>query len=155
MAFNLADLVEHSVDLVPERPALICGDRSITYAELEERSNRLAHHLAAHGVGERQHVAIYSYNSIEFVETMLACFKLRAVPINVNFRYVEEELIYLFENADVVACVFQAEFCPRMAAVSDKLPLLQHLVVIDDGTGTRCDIDGAVRYDDALASASP
>ena len=117
MAFNLADLVEHAVDLVPERTALICGDRSITYAELEERSNRLAHHLAANGVGERQHVAIYSYNSIEFVETMLACFKLRAVPINVNFRYVEEELIYLFENADVVACVFQGEFCPRMAAV--------------------------------------
>jgi acyl-CoA synthetase (AMP-forming)/AMP-acid ligase II len=155
MAFNLADLVEHAVDLVPERTALICGDRSITYAELEERSNRLAHHLAANGVGERQHVAIYSYNSIEFVETMLACYKLRAVPINVNYRYVEEELIYLFENADVVACVFQAEFCPRMAAVQDRLPLLQHVIVVDDGTGAPCDVTGVVRYDDALASASP
>ncbi|MEY2450289.1 MAG: 3-oxocholest-4-en-26-oate---CoA ligase, partial [Acidimicrobiaceae bacterium] len=155
MAFNLADLVEHAVDLVPERIALICGERSITYADLEERSNRLAHHLAANGVGERQHVAIYSYNSIEFVETMLACYKLRAVPINVNYRYVEEELIYLFENADVVACVFQAEFCPRMSAVRDKLPLLQHLVVVDDSTGTPCDVDGIVHYDHALASGSP
>jgi acyl-CoA synthetase (AMP-forming)/AMP-acid ligase II len=152
VAFNLADLVEHTVDAVPERIALICGDRSITYAELEERSNRLAHHLAANGVGERQHVAIYSYNSIEFVETMLAAYKLRAVPINVNFRYVEDELVYLYDNADVVATVFQAEFCPRLAAVRDRLPMLEHFVVVGDGP---CDIDGVVRYEDALASASP
>ena len=103
MAFNLADLVEHAVDAVPDRTALICGDRSITYAQLEERSNRLAHHFAANGVGERQHIAIYSYNSIEFVETMLVAYQLRAVPINVNFRYVEDELVYLYDNADVVA----------------------------------------------------
>jgi acyl-CoA synthetase (AMP-forming)/AMP-acid ligase II len=152
VAFNLADLVEHAVDAVPERTALICGDRSITYAELEERSNRLAHHLATNGVGERQHVAIYSYNSIEFVETMLAAYKLRAVPINVNFRYVEDELVYLYDNADVVATVFQAEFCPRLAAVRDRLPMLKHFVVVGDGP---CDIDGVVPYDDALASASP
>ena len=92
MAFNLADFVEHTVDAVPDRTALICGDRPVTFAELEDRANRLAHHLAAQGVGERDHVAIYSYNSIEFVETMLAAFKLRAVPINVNYRYVEDEL---------------------------------------------------------------
>lgn len=155
MAFNLADLVEHSVDLVPDRTALICGDRSVTYAELEDGANRLAHHLAANGVQERDHVAIYSYNSIEFVETMLACYKLRAVPINVNYRYVEEELVYLFDNADVVACVFQAQFCPRIAAVRDKLPRLQHLVVVDDGSDTPCAVEGVVRYDEALAAASP
>jgi len=155
MAFNLADLVEHSVDEVPDRTAIICGDRSVTYAELDARANRLAHHLAANGVGERQHVAIYAYNSIEFVETMLACYKLRAVPINVNYRYVEEELLYLFDNADIVACVFQAQFCPRIAAVREKLPLLQHLVVVDDGTGTPCHIDGVAAYDEALAAASP
>ena len=155
MAFNLADLVEHSVDLVRDRTALICGKREITYGELDERANRLAHHLAANGVGERQHVAIYAYNSIEFVESMLACYKLRAVPINVNYRYVEEELIYLYDNADIVATVFQAQFCPRIAAVRDKLPLLRHLVVVEDGTGTACDIDGVVRYEDALAASSP
>jgi acyl-CoA synthetase (AMP-forming)/AMP-acid ligase II len=155
MAFNLADLVEHTVDLVPERTALICGQRQMTYGELEARANRLAHHLAANGVGERQHVAIYAYNSVEFVETMLACYKLRAVPINVNYRYVEEELVYLYDNADIVATVFQAQFCPRIAAVRDKLPLLRHLVVVEDGTGTACDIDGVVRYEDALAASSP
>ena len=84
---------------VPDRTALVCGDRRVTYAELEARANRLAHHLAAQGVGERDHVAIYSFNSIEFVEAMLAAFKLRAVPINVNYRYVEDELLYLLDNA--------------------------------------------------------
>jgi 3-oxocholest-4-en-26-oate---CoA ligase len=154
MAFNLADLVEHSVDAVPERTALICGDREITYAQLDARANRLAHELAAHGVGERMHVAVYAYNSIEFVETMLACFKIRAVPINVNYRYVEDELLYLFDNADVVACVFQAQFGPLIDRVRGKLPLLSHLVAIDDGSGTPLPA-GAVDYEDALASASP
>ena len=103
MAFNLADMIEHTVDAVPDRTALVCGDRQETFAELEERANRLAHHLAAQGIGERDHIAIYSYNSLEFVEAMLAAYKLRAVPINVNYRYVEEELVYLFDNADAVA----------------------------------------------------
>jgi acyl-CoA synthetase (AMP-forming)/AMP-acid ligase II len=152
VAFNLADLIEHAVDAVPERTALICDDRSITYAQLEQRANRLAHHLAANGVGERQHVAIYAYNSIEFVETMLAAYKLRAVPINVNYRYVEDELVYLYDNADVVATVFQDEFCARIAGVRDRLPMLQHLIVFGDRP---CEIDGVVEYEDALASASP
>jgi acyl-CoA synthetase (AMP-forming)/AMP-acid ligase II len=155
VAFNLADLVEHAVDAVPDRTALICGERSMTYAELEARANRLAHHLAAQGVGERDHIAIYAYNSIEFVETMLAAYKLRAVPINVNYRYVEDELFYLYDNADVVATVFQAEFAPRVAAVRDRLPMLRHLIVVDDGSGVTADIDGAVDYDDALGAASP
>ena len=153
MAFNLADLAEHTVDVVPDRTAIICGERSVTFAELEDRSNRLAHHLAAHGIGERDHVAIYSYNSLEYVETMLAAYKLRAVPINVNYRYVEDELLYLFDNADVVAVVYQAQFSTRIAAVKDRLPLLRHLVEVDDGT-TPTDI-GAVAYEDALAASRP
>jgi len=150
VAFNLADLVEHTVDVLPDRIALICGERSVTFAELEERSNRLAHHLAAHGIGERDHIAIYSYNSIEYVEAMLAAYKLRAVPINVNYRYVEEELLYLFDNADVVAVVYQAQFAPRIAAVKDRLPLLRHLVEVDDGTAAPAGT-GAVAYEDALS----
>jgi acyl-CoA synthetase (AMP-forming)/AMP-acid ligase II len=154
MAFNLADMIEHTVDAVPDRTALVCGDREETFAELEERANRLAHHLAAQGIGERDHIAIYSYNSLEFVEAMLAAYKLRAVPINVNYRYVEEELVYLFDNADAVAVIYQAEFSPRIAAVKDRLPLLKHLIVIDDGSGTPNEA-GAVEYEDALAGASP
>src|SRR5918996_6621804 len=132
MAFNLADLVEHTVDAVPERTALICGRHQATFAELEDRANRLAHHLAGHGIGRGDHVAVYSYNSIEFVEAMLAAFKLRAVPINVNYRYVEDELAYLLDNSDSVALVFQARFSPLVTAVRERLPRLRHLVVVDE-----------------------
>ncbi len=154
MAYNLADFIEHTVDAVPERTALICSDRQLTFAELEDRANRLAHHLAAQGVSERDHVAVYSYNSIEFVETMLAAYKLRAVPINVNYRYVEDELLYLLDNSDAVAVVFQAQFSPLVDAVRSRLPKLQHLICVDDGSGTRPPAD-AVGYEDALAAASP
>jgi acyl-CoA synthetase (AMP-forming)/AMP-acid ligase II len=95
-------------------------------------------------VGPGDHVGIYAYNSHEFVETIFAAYKLRAVPINVNYRYVEAELRYLFDNADLVALVHDEEFRPRIAAVRDALPLLRHTIAI----GTR-------EYDDALASGSP
>src|SRR6059058_3832798 len=98
--FNLADLWEAVQPLVAERVALIVDERISTFAELEERANRLADHLAAVGVGPGDHVGCYLYNGPEYVETMLAAFKLRAVPINVNYRYVDNELRYLFNDAD-------------------------------------------------------
>ena len=154
MAFNLADLAEHTSDVVPNRTALICGDRTVTFGELDARANRLAHHLAANGIGERDHVAIYSYNSIEYVESMLAAYKLRAVPINVNYRYVTDELVYLFDNADIVAAIFQASFSSPIAEVADRLPRLRHFVEIGDGT-VEPTPTGAVRYEDALAAFGP
>jgi acyl-CoA synthetase (AMP-forming)/AMP-acid ligase II len=153
MAYNLADLVEHSVDALGDRPALVCGDRRVSFAELEARANQLAHHLAEHGIGERDHVAIYSLNSIEYVEAMLAAFKLRAVPINVNYRYVEDELHYLLDNSDAVAVVHQAQYGPLVTAVRDRLPLLRHVLTIDDGSGTERPA-GAFAYEEALTGRS-
>jgi acyl-CoA synthetase (AMP-forming)/AMP-acid ligase II len=144
MAWNIADLIEHVADTVPDRVALIVGDRAETFRELEENANRLAHHLAAHGVGPGDHVGIYAFNSHEFVETILAAYKLRAVPINVNYRYVEAELRYLFDNADLVALVHDEQFRSRIDAVRDSLPLLRHTIAI-----------GTAEYADALASGSP
>ena len=86
---------------------------------------------------------------------MFGCFKARAVPINVNYRYVADELRYLFDNADLVALVYEAEFGPLVASVLPGLPQLEHLVVLDDGSGTVTDDLAAVEYEHALASASP
>ena len=95
MQRNLADIFEIVVDAVPDREALVAGDRRLTYAALDERANRLADHLAGAGIGPGDHVAAYLYNGTEFVETMLAAFKLRAAVVNVNYRYVATELAYL------------------------------------------------------------
>jgi 3-oxocholest-4-en-26-oate---CoA ligase len=154
VAYNLADFIEHTVDVVPDRTALILGDRRMTFAELEARSNRLAHHLASEGVGHNDHVAVYSYNSFEYVEAMLAAYKLRAVPINVNYRYVPDELVYLLDNSDAVVLAHQARFGPDVAAIRDRLPLLRHVLTVDDGSGTALP-DGAVPYEAALAARSP
>jgi acyl-CoA synthetase (AMP-forming)/AMP-acid ligase II len=153
--YNLADLFEHAADNFGEREYVVCSGKRRTYAEMEERANRLAHHLAAHGVGPGDHVGIYAYNSVEWVETLWAVFKLRAVWVNINYRYVEEELRYLFDNADMVALVHQREFAPRVAAVRDELPLLRHTVVVDDASDVNVDAINSVPYEEAMASGSP
>lgn len=155
MEFNLADLFEHAVDHFASREYLVAEGQRRTYAEMEERANRLAHHLADHGIGPGDHVGIYAYNSVEWVETLWAVFKVRAVWVNINYRYVEGELTYLFENADLKALVYQREFAPRVRNVIDTLPLLTHSIVIDDGSGA--DLVGleSVDYETAMASGSP
>src|SRR5215467_673777 len=99
MEFNIADLFERVADLCAERTAVVCGDRRSTYAELDARSTALAHVLRDLGAAPGDHVGCYMANSIAHVETMLACYKLRAVPVNVNYRYVDDELAYLFADA--------------------------------------------------------
>ncbi|HVV18264.1 MAG TPA: acyl-CoA synthetase [Pseudonocardiaceae bacterium] len=155
MALNIADLVEHAVDLVPERVAVICGDQQVTFAELEARVNRLAHHLARHGVRAGSHVGVYARNSIEAIEAMVAAYKLRAVAINVNYRYVQNELRYIFDNADLVALVHERSYADRVADVLPDSPLLRHTVVIDDGSDADFESYGGVAYADALADGSP
>ena len=155
MEYNLADLWEKVVDTVPDREAIISGDHRLTYAAADERANRLAHFLESSGVGAGDHVALYLTNGTEYLEGMLAAFKLRAVPVNVNYRYVEEELRYLLDDADVKAVVYHRTYEPTLAAVLDRLPDVGTLVVVEDGAepaGTPLD---PIEYEDALASASP
>ena len=82
MAINIADLFEHAVDAVPDRPVVQVEDRRVTYAELEAEANQLAHFLASRGIGTGDHVGVYAKNSIEHVVALLAVFKIRAVAIN-------------------------------------------------------------------------
>src|SRR5580658_5349486 len=154
MTFNLADLFEASVDAYGDREYLVAAGKRRTYAEMEDRANRLAHFLAGRGVGPGDHVGIYALNSVEWVETAWAVFKLRAVWININYRYVEDELRYLFTNADLKALVHQREFSPRVTTLLPDLKTVEHVIVIEDGTGED-DPPGAVHYEEALATGSP
>ncbi|WP_205472400.1 acyl-CoA synthetase [Nocardioides sp. SYSU D00038] len=158
MALNIADLFEHAVDAVPENPALKVGDRTVTYAELEADANRLAHYLAGQGVSAGDHVAIYAKNSVEHVVAVLAVVKIRAVTINVNYRYVEGELNYLFDNADVVAVIHERTYAPLVAATFPKHEKLRLAVVVPDALEPDDDSDvssyGGVLWADALAGQS-
>jgi 3-oxocholest-4-en-26-oate---CoA ligase len=152
MEFNLADLYEIVADAVPHRPALVAGDQRLTYAQLDERANRFAHHLLDHGVVPGDKVAIYSWDRAEWVEAMLGTYKARAVPINVNYRYVADEARYILDNSDAVAVAFERAFAPVVNAIRGDLPKLRHVVVLEDGTDASTD---AVPYEHALATASP
>ncbi|WP_433373789.1 acyl-CoA synthetase [Streptosporangium sp. CA-115845] len=151
MEFNHADLFEGIVDAVGDRTAAICGDDRRTYAELDAEANRLAHHLLDRGVSAGQHVGIHLYNGIEYLVGMLAVLKIRAVPINVNYRYVEAELLYLYQDSDIVALLFDVEFDSRVAATAPQVPRLRHLIAVGGPSG----VETAVPYQEALAAGSP
>jgi acyl-CoA synthetase (AMP-forming)/AMP-acid ligase II len=159
MAKNFADLFEHAADAFGDRIAVTCGESEVTYAELDERINRLAHHLAGLGVGPGDHVGLYAHNSIPAVETLLAACKLRAGAVNINYRYTEGELRYMFADSDLVALVYDREFAPRVDATAKEAPGLRGttqtspLVVIDDGSDAA--MGDGIEYEAALAAASP
>jgi acyl-CoA synthetase (AMP-forming)/AMP-acid ligase II len=155
MVANIADLFEHAADTFPDRLAVVCGNHEVTFSALEERANRLAHHLAAHGVGVGSHVGFYAQNSVEVVETLIATYKLRAVAININYRYVADEVLYLLTNAAVRALVHDRRYSPTVAAVAPKAPALDTVVVIDDESDADPGPYGGVHYEAALAGARP
>ncbi len=151
MQRNLADIFEIVVDAVPAREALVAGDRRLTFAALDERANRLADHLSGAGIGAGDHVAAYLYNGTEFVETMLAAFKLRAAVVNVNYRYVAAELGYVLSDSDTRAVVYDTRFTPTLAEVEGGAAKLGARLAVGAGET----VAGSVPYEEALAAASP
>jgi len=150
--FNIADLFEMVADAVPERTALVCAEQRATYRELDARANQLAHFLRSRSVRPGQHVGLYLYNCNEYLEGVLACFKLRAVPVNVNYRYVREELEYMFDNADMVACIHHRELVPHIAEVQARVAARLHTFVsVEDGSAADLRAIDAVEYEQALA----
>ncbi|MFI5797728.1 acyl-CoA synthetase [Streptomyces sp. NPDC051677] len=155
MEYNLADLFESVVDVAADREALVYVDhpgtgaeRRLTYAELDAAANRIGHHLLDSGLRPGEHLGLHLYNGVEYLQTVLGCLKARIVPVNVNYRYVEEELVYLYRDADLVALVFDAEFTDRVAAALPQTPALQHLVRVGPAG------DGITSFAEAEASGS-
>jgi acyl-CoA synthetase (AMP-forming)/AMP-acid ligase II len=147
---QLADLFEAVVDADPDREILVVGDRRLTYRELDERANRLAHVLREHGIGPGDAVGLQLANGSEYVEGMLAAFKLRAIPVNINYRYVERELRYLYEDSGIQALVVHRGFAPRAAAALDGG--LKLVLDVDDGSGEP-PVPGYSPYEEVLAAA--
>ena len=167
VTFNLSTVFGTVARAVPDQPFLVWRDRRITYAEMDARIDGVAHYLASAGLGchaERSqlsghesgqdHVGIYLRNGNEYLEAMIAGYRARVAPFNVNYRYVGEELVYLLRDADAKALVYGAEFAPQVAAVRDQLPQLQVLIQVADGSGNAL-FPGAVAYESILATPPP
>ena len=152
VALNIADLAEHAIDAVPDRVALISGDEELTYAQLEEKANRLAHYLIDRGVRKDDKVGLYCRNRIEIVIAMLGIIKAGAILVNVNFRYVEGELRYLFDNSDMVALVHERQYSDRVANVLPETPNIKTILVVEDGSDNDYSRYGGVEFYSAIAA---
>jgi fatty-acyl-CoA synthase len=164
---NLAAIHEAIAAAVPDRECLIYRDRRFSWAEVTDRTRRLADVLRTHGLGSvtaraglenwesgQDHVGLYLYNGNEYLEGMVGAFKARAAPFNVNYRYVDEELEYLFENADARAVIYHAVFAPTIARLREQFPQVKLWLQVEDESGEAL-LDGALDYEEALAAAEP
>jgi acyl-CoA synthetase (AMP-forming)/AMP-acid ligase II len=154
-----ASLWEAVGEVVQHRPAVSNGGVTRTWAEYEDRAARLATGLAAHGLGPRSKVGLYMYNSNEYLESQYGALKARCTPINVNYRYVDDELVYLLDNADAEALVFHTSMAERLERIAPRLPRLRLLIGADPpgaDTGEQLgDVAGAHRYEEVLEAHDP
>lgn len=164
---NIAELHEAIAAAIPDAECLVFGDRRMTWGQINDRTRRLGAIFRAHDLGlhtERcelenwqsgqDHIALYMYNCNEYMEGMLGAFKCRAAGVNVNYRYKEDELVYLLENSEAKAIMFHAQFAPVLEGIRSKLPLIKLWIQVDDASNTPL-MDGAIDYETALAEASP
>jgi fatty-acyl-CoA synthase len=167
MEFNLAQVHEAIAEAIPDKECIVFRDRRLTWRDVTDRTRRLANVLGGAGLGARvegraglaghesheDHLAIYLYNGNEYLESMVGAFKARVAPINVNYRYVAEELQYLLDNSQARAIVYHSQFAPTLAEVLPELPRLSLLLQVRDESGNDL-LEGATWYEDALAAAS-
>jgi acyl-CoA synthetase (AMP-forming)/AMP-acid ligase II len=166
-AFTVPAVARAVAAAIGDRELVIQGERRYSYAQILERSNRLAAYLQSRGLGchtERSALGghevgqdllgLYAYNGNEFVEALLGAFQARVAPFNVNFRYVKSELQYLLADSGASALIYHAAFAPRVAEILPDLPQLRVLIQIADGSGHDL-VYGAVDYESIVASSSP
>ena len=148
----IADVWETVAERLPNAPALMHGDRRRNWREFERNASGLASALADHGVRRGETFAQYLYNGVEYLESIFAAFKVGLVPVNTNYRYGDDELVYLFDNADAAAVAFHGAFTERVAGIRSRLPRVRCWLWVDDRSGA-CP-DWAVAYADATLAAS-
>jgi fatty-acyl-CoA synthase len=164
---NLALIQQALAAAYPDRECIITPTRRLTYGQVAARARRLASVLHAHGLGCRReraalanhesgqdHVGLYLLNCPEYIEGMFGGYRARVAPFNVNYRYVDDELVYLLDDADAAGLVYHARYAPTLARIRERLPRLRLLLQVDDGSGEKL-LPGALDYEAALAAASP
>jgi acyl-CoA synthetase (AMP-forming)/AMP-acid ligase II len=150
--WTFADVWEAVARAVPDRPAQIQGDRTISWKQFDRRANALAAHLVAAGLSRQAKVAAFLYNAPEYLESYYAAFKAGLAPVNTNYRYEPEELFYLFDNADTEAVIFHAGFAPKLEAIRARLPGVKAWIAVADADGPIP--DWATEYESIVADGA-
>ena len=153
MEFHFATVWESLADSIGDRTAVIHGDKRFTWSQYDERAARMAAAFDAAGLSPNSKIGLFMYNGNEYLEAHYGAFKMRGVPININYRYMDEELWYLLDNADAEAIVFHSSLGDRVERVRERLPKLKLLIEVDDGGAGQVPV--AHRYDEVMASNSP
>ncbi len=153
MTFHFADAWEAVADTVGGRPALVSNGVTRSWREYEDRAARIARALAANGIGADSKVGLYLHNYNEYLEAQFGVFKVGGCPINVNYRYKADELVYLLENSDAEALVFQSSYAMRIWEIKDRLPNLKLFIQVDDGTEPLLSFASA--YEGLIRDTSP
>ncbi|HET6794728.1 MAG TPA: acyl-CoA synthetase [Acidimicrobiales bacterium] len=148
--WNFADIWEVVAEALPDAQAQVQGKRRYSWAEFDQRANGIASALLGLGVERQDKVAHYLYNCPEYLESMFGMYKTGLVPVNTNYRYADDELLYLWDNADAVAVVFHGTFTERIEGLRSKLPKVKGWLWVDDGSGPRP--DWAIDYEEAAAA---
>ncbi len=149
---NWATLWEAFADAQPEQVAVVVGERTMTWRQLDDGAARLASALGARGIGEGTRVAQLMFNGPEYLESTYAAFKLRATPVNVNYRYKAPEIAYICDNAGAEVLVFHGSLGERVAAAAASMPTVRVLLQVDDGSPL---VAGAEWYHEVVAAAEP
>ena len=153
MNLDFASVWEMISDIVPDNDALICGDEVVTWKEYDEKSSKIATALSAAGLKANSKAGLYLNNSNEYLIAQNAIFKIGGIPINVNYRYVAEELIYLLDNSDSEAVFYHACYSDRIKEIASSLPNIKAWIEVSDGTESH--FPDSLKYEELLDSSSP
>ena len=148
MNLDFASVWETVADLVPENDALICGEDIVSWKDYDLLSSKIAAALSSKGLGPNSKAGLYLNNSNEYLIGQNAIFKIGGVPINVNYRYVEEELIYLLDNSDAEAVFYHACYSSRIKEIAKSLPNIKAWIEVPDGTASN--FDEGMKYEEIL-----